>query len=238
MTETYVALRLEVDNWRWAGVPIYLRTGKRLARKVTEIAVTLKPVPHLAFDQEGSVGVQPNQIVLGVQPNEGVTISLGAKIPGRTTLCTMLSHWTPSDPDWTRAAPISPPISACEELDGNPSHHVIRFHVIAPKSAARTVLSVARPVSMIPFPTGSRDESAGEVGQRCDQDREARRERPRRDGRRDCVSGVVEPVREVEGERDDHHDDEERVAQRFLTKIASRTSAAFSQASTASSSCS
>ena len=61
-TETYAALRLEVDNWRWAGVPIYLRTGKRLARKVTEIAVTLKPVPHLAFKQEGSVGVQPNQL--------------------------------------------------------------------------------------------------------------------------------------------------------------------------------
>jgi glucose-6-phosphate 1-dehydrogenase len=81
-TPTYVALRLEVDNWRWAGVPIYIRTGKRLARKVTEIVVTLKPVPHLAFDQEGSVGVQPNQIVLAVQPNEGVTISIGAKIPG------------------------------------------------------------------------------------------------------------------------------------------------------------
>jgi glucose-6-phosphate 1-dehydrogenase len=81
-TPTYVALRLEVNNWRWAGVPIYLRTGKRLARKVTEIAVTLKPVPHLAFDQGGSVGVQPNQIVLAVQPNEGVTISIGAKIPG------------------------------------------------------------------------------------------------------------------------------------------------------------
>jgi glucose-6-phosphate 1-dehydrogenase len=81
-TPTFTALRLEVDNWRWAGVPIYLRTGKRLARKVTEIAITLKPVPHLAFDQEGSVGVQPNQIVLAVQPNEGVTISMGAKIPG------------------------------------------------------------------------------------------------------------------------------------------------------------
>jgi len=81
-TETFAALRLEVDNWRWAGVPIYLRTGKRLARKVTEIAVTLKPVPHLAFRQEGSVGVQPNQIVLTMQPNEGVSISLGAKIPG------------------------------------------------------------------------------------------------------------------------------------------------------------
>ena len=50
-TETYAALRLEVDNWRWAGVPFYLRTGKRLARKVTEIAVTLKPVPHLAFQR-------------------------------------------------------------------------------------------------------------------------------------------------------------------------------------------
>jgi glucose-6-phosphate 1-dehydrogenase len=81
-TETYAALRLQVDNWRWAGVPIYLRTGKRLARKVTEIAVTLKPVPHLAFQVEGSVGVQPNQLILTMQPNEGVSLSLGAKIPG------------------------------------------------------------------------------------------------------------------------------------------------------------
>ena len=81
-TETYAALRLEVDNWRWAGVPIYLRTGKRLSRKVTEIAVSLKPVPHLAFQAEGSVGVQPNQLILTMQPNEGVSLSLGAKIPG------------------------------------------------------------------------------------------------------------------------------------------------------------
>jgi glucose-6-phosphate 1-dehydrogenase len=81
-TETYVALRLEVDNWRWAGVPIYVRTGKRLARKVTEIAVILKPVPHMAFQAEGSVGVQPNQLVMTMQPNEGVSLSLGAKIPG------------------------------------------------------------------------------------------------------------------------------------------------------------
>jgi glucose-6-phosphate 1-dehydrogenase len=82
ITETYAALRLEVDNWRWAGVPFYLRTGKRLARKVTEIAVTLKPVPHLAFSQAGSLGVQPNQLVLTLQPNEGVSLRLGAKIPG------------------------------------------------------------------------------------------------------------------------------------------------------------
>ncbi len=81
-TETYAALRLHVSNWRWAGVPFYLRTGKRLARKVTEIAVTLKPVPHLAFQSAGSVGVQANQIILTVQPDEGVSVSLGAKIPG------------------------------------------------------------------------------------------------------------------------------------------------------------
>jgi glucose-6-phosphate 1-dehydrogenase len=81
-TETYAGLRVEVDNWRWAGVPIYLRTGKRLARKITEIAVTLQPVPHLAFEAEGSVGVQANQLVMTMQPNEGVSLSLGAKIPG------------------------------------------------------------------------------------------------------------------------------------------------------------
>jgi len=86
-TETYAALRLEVDNWRWAGVPFYLRAGKRLARKLTEIAVVLKPVPHLAFSGDGvagdgSLGVRPNQLVMTVQPNEGVSLQLGAKIPG------------------------------------------------------------------------------------------------------------------------------------------------------------
>jgi glucose-6-phosphate 1-dehydrogenase len=81
-TETFAALRLHVSNWRWAGVPFYLRTGKQLARKVTEIAVILKPVPHVAFQSSGSVGVQANQIVLTVQPDEGVSVSIGAKIPG------------------------------------------------------------------------------------------------------------------------------------------------------------
>ncbi len=80
-TETYAALRLSVDNWRWAGVPFYLRTGKRLARKLTEIAITLKPVPHLAF-KENAEGVRPNQLILTMQPNEGVSLSLGAKVPG------------------------------------------------------------------------------------------------------------------------------------------------------------
>jgi glucose-6-phosphate 1-dehydrogenase len=81
-TPTYAALRLHVSNWRWAGVPFYLRTGKRLDRKLTEIAVILKPVPHIAFQSSGSVGIQANQIVFTLQPDEGVSVAIGAKIPG------------------------------------------------------------------------------------------------------------------------------------------------------------
>ncbi|MFZ0384394.1 MAG: glucose-6-phosphate dehydrogenase, partial [Solirubrobacteraceae bacterium] len=71
-----------VSNWRWAGVPFYLRTGKRLSRKLTEIAVILKPIPHLALKSSGSVGIQANQIVFTLQPDEGVAVSIGAKLPG------------------------------------------------------------------------------------------------------------------------------------------------------------
>ncbi len=71
ITETFAALRLEVDNWRWAGVPFYLRAGKRLARKITEIAITLKPVPHLAFSAEGSLGIRPNQLILTLAAQRG-----------------------------------------------------------------------------------------------------------------------------------------------------------------------
>jgi glucose-6-phosphate 1-dehydrogenase len=81
-TETFAALRVHVANWRWDGVPFYLRTGKRLARKTTEIAVTLKPVPHVTFPSSGSLGVQANQLILKIQPDEGLSLSLGAKIPG------------------------------------------------------------------------------------------------------------------------------------------------------------
>ena len=141
---------------------------------------------------------------------------IGAKIPGRTTLCTMLCHSTPSDPDWTSAAPMRPPMSACEELDGKPSHHVIRFHVIAPKSAARTVLSVARPVSMIPFPTVAATavvtNAPARLASDCDEDGHPRSQRPCRDGGRDGVGRVVKAVREVEAQRDDDHQDEETVA--------------------------
>ncbi|HEY3942293.1 MAG TPA: glucose-6-phosphate dehydrogenase [Acidimicrobiales bacterium] len=81
-TETYVALRLNVDNWRWAGVPIYVRTGKRLPARVTEVALRFQPVPFLAFEGVLSRQLGPNELVLRIQPNEGISLHFGAKVPG------------------------------------------------------------------------------------------------------------------------------------------------------------
>ncbi len=83
-TETFVAMKLEVDNWRWAGVPIYIRTGKRLPKRVTEVALQFQGVPHLLFEAAESRGLHPNTLVLRIQPDEGVTLRFGAKVPGQT----------------------------------------------------------------------------------------------------------------------------------------------------------
>jgi glucose-6-phosphate 1-dehydrogenase len=80
-TETYAALRVEIDNWRWAGVPFYLRTGKRLPLRATEIAVAFKPVPHQPF-RGLDAPPPPNELVISVQPNEGATLQIAAKVPG------------------------------------------------------------------------------------------------------------------------------------------------------------
>src|SRR5882672_12951641 len=80
-TETYVALKLLVDNWRWAGVPFYLRTGKRLAATVSEIAVTFHRTPHMLFRRDPS-GVAPNVLVIRIQPDEGIALTVIAKTPG------------------------------------------------------------------------------------------------------------------------------------------------------------
>ena len=82
-TETYAALRLEIDSWRWAGVPFYLRTGKRLPARATEIAIAFKPAPHLPF-RDLDVAMTTNELVISVQPNEGATLRIAAKVPGTT----------------------------------------------------------------------------------------------------------------------------------------------------------
>jgi glucose-6-phosphate 1-dehydrogenase len=78
-TETFVAMRVLIDNWRWAGVPFYLRTGKRLAKRTTEIMIQFKRAPHVVFRGKE---VEPNRLVLNIQPDEGISVSFGAKRPG------------------------------------------------------------------------------------------------------------------------------------------------------------
>jgi glucose-6-phosphate 1-dehydrogenase len=80
--ETYVAVQLNIENWRWAGVPFYLRTGKRLARSLTEIVVHLKRTPQALFARTPDEEIEPNTIILRIQPNEGIAVAFGAKRPG------------------------------------------------------------------------------------------------------------------------------------------------------------
>ncbi len=80
-TETFVAIKAYLDNWRWKGVPFYLRTGKRLPERKTEIVVQFRPVPHSIFAGKGAQST-PNRLVIGIQPKENITLSLMAKVPG------------------------------------------------------------------------------------------------------------------------------------------------------------
>jgi glucose-6-phosphate 1-dehydrogenase len=81
-TETFVAMKVGIDNWRWAGTPFYLRHGKRLPKRVSEVAVQFKRVPHLPFTDAGSKGLEPDLLVLRLQPDEGIVLRFGAKQPG------------------------------------------------------------------------------------------------------------------------------------------------------------
>ena len=80
-TETFVAIKAHIDNWRWKGVPFYLRTGKRMPKRVTEIIVQFRRVPHSIFAGRGA-RTQPNKLIIGIQPEENIRMSLMAKVPG------------------------------------------------------------------------------------------------------------------------------------------------------------
>jgi glucose-6-phosphate 1-dehydrogenase len=84
-TETYAALKLYFDNWRWADVPFYVRSGKRLPKRVTEIAIQFKQAPLLLFGNIPDQKLEPNVLVIRVQPDEGITLRIGAKVPGQLT---------------------------------------------------------------------------------------------------------------------------------------------------------
>jgi glucose-6-phosphate 1-dehydrogenase len=81
-TETYVAVKLFVENWRWSGVPFYLRTGKGLAKRASEIAVFFKPIPQILFNANPDAPLDPNILVMKIQPDEGLTLRIICKVPG------------------------------------------------------------------------------------------------------------------------------------------------------------
>jgi len=83
MTETFVAAKLYVDNWRWADTPFYVRVGKRLPRRETTIAIQFKRAPHPPFEESAAEGLRPNVLLIHVQPNEGMSLAIGAKVPGQ-----------------------------------------------------------------------------------------------------------------------------------------------------------
>jgi glucose-6-phosphate 1-dehydrogenase len=81
-TETFVAMKLQIDNWRWAGVPFYLRTGKRLAQRTTEVVIQFRRTPFVLFRNTTVKNLETNRLVIHIQPDEGISLSFGAKIPG------------------------------------------------------------------------------------------------------------------------------------------------------------
>ncbi len=83
-TETYAMVKLQVDNWRWAGVPFYIRSGKRMPRRVSEVAIQFKEVPHLLFNRTEADRIRPNTLVMRIQPDEGIMLRFSAKLPGQS----------------------------------------------------------------------------------------------------------------------------------------------------------
>ena len=104
-TETYVALKLFIENWRWADVPFYIRTGKRLPKRCTEVTIQFKRVPHQLYKPSETKGLVPNRLTIRIQPNEGITLKFAAKVPGAAR------HLSSVDMDFSYASAfgIQPP---------------------------------------------------------------------------------------------------------------------------------
>ncbi|MFI5011862.1 MAG: glucose-6-phosphate dehydrogenase [Hyphomicrobiales bacterium] len=104
-TETYVAMKLGIDNWRWAGVPFYLRTGKSLSSRNTEIVIRFKQAPHAPFEHMPGDGLPPNWLVIAIQPDEGISLQFEVKRPGPEMMLATVkmnfaySDWFPKEPN-------------------------------------------------------------------------------------------------------------------------------------------
>jgi glucose-6-phosphate 1-dehydrogenase len=104
-TETYVAMKLGIDNWRWAGVPFYLRTGKHMTRRVTEIAIRFKPAPSAPFEDTDVAALPPNWLLLQIQPEEAIALQFEVKRPGPVVdlaavrMAFKYADWFPKEPN-------------------------------------------------------------------------------------------------------------------------------------------
>jgi glucose-6-phosphate 1-dehydrogenase len=103
--ETYAAMRLKIDNWRWAGVPFYLRTGKHMSRRLTEIAIRFKPAPYAPFEDTNVAALPPNWLLLQIQPDEGIALQFEVKRPGPVVdlaavrMAFKYADWFPKEPN-------------------------------------------------------------------------------------------------------------------------------------------
>jgi glucose-6-phosphate 1-dehydrogenase len=153
--ETFVALRLKVENWRWNGVPFFLRTGKRLPRRVTEVAVSLKKVPHMIF---GGAEVQPSPDVISmrIQPDEGIAIRFNAKVPGAGTQIRPVRMEFSYGSAFGEAGPDAYERLLLDVIRGDPTLFTRRDEVEAEWAIVQPILDVwADPTGPAPFPYAS-----------------------------------------------------------------------------------
>jgi glucose-6-phosphate 1-dehydrogenase len=150
--ETYVALRMKVENWRWNGVPFFLRTGKRLPRRVTEVAITLKKVPHMIF---GGAEVEPSPDVISmrIQPDEGIAIRFNAKVPGAGTQIRPVRMEFSYGSAFGEAGPDAYERLLLDVIRGDPTLFTRRDEVEAEWAIMQPILDVwADPGSPAPYP--------------------------------------------------------------------------------------
>ena len=150
--ETFVALRLKVENWRWNGVPFFLRTGKRLPRRVTEVAVSLKKVPHMIF---GGAEVEPSPDVISmrIQPDEGIAIRFNAKVPGAGTQIRPVRMEFSYGSAFGEAGPDAYERLLLDVIRGDPTLFTRRDEVEAEWAIVQPILDVwADPATPAPFP--------------------------------------------------------------------------------------
>jgi glucose-6-phosphate 1-dehydrogenase len=151
-TETYVALRLFVDNWRWNSVPFFLRTGKRMPRRVTEVAITLKKVPHMIF---GGAEVEPSPDVISmrIQPDEGIAIRFNAKVPGARTQIRPVRMEFSYGSAFGEAGPDAYERLLLDVIRGDPTLFTRRDEVEAAWSIVGPILDVwGNPTGPAPYP--------------------------------------------------------------------------------------